>query len=55
MTYGRKAAIAFSVKGVGVENAKRILARYFKDEDEFFETLFNVEKSFIRNRRFWKI
>jgi ATP-dependent Lhr-like helicase len=55
MTYGRKAAIAFSVRGVGVENAKRILNRYFKDENEFFEALFDAEKTFIRNRRFWKI
>jgi ATP-dependent Lhr-like helicase len=55
MTYGRKAVIAFSVRGVGVENAKRILNRYFKDENEFFEALFDAEKTFIRNRRFWKI
>jgi ATP-dependent Lhr-like helicase len=55
MAYGKKAAIAFSVRGVGVENAKRILARYFKDENEFFEALFDAEKTFIRNRRFWKI
>jgi len=55
MTYGRKAVIAFSVRGVGVENAKRILNRYFKDENEFFEALFDAEKAFIRNRRFWKI
>jgi ATP-dependent Lhr-like helicase len=55
MTYGKKAAIAFSVRGIGVENAKRILSRYFKDENEFFEALFDAEKTFIRNRRFWKI
>ena len=55
MAYGKKAAIAFSVRGVGVENAKRILARHFKDENEFFEALFDAEKTFIRNRRFWKI
>jgi len=55
MTYGKRAAIAFSVRGVGVENAKRILSKYFKDENEFFEALFDAEKTFIRNRRFWKI
>jgi ATP-dependent Lhr-like helicase len=55
MTYGKTAAIAFSVRGVGVETAKRILCRYFKDENEFFEALFDAEKAFIRNRRFWKI
>jgi ATP-dependent helicase Lhr and Lhr-like helicase len=55
MTYGKKAAIAFSVRGIGIEGAKRILSRYFKDENEFFEVLFDAEKTFIRNRRFWKI
>jgi len=55
MTYGKKAAIAFSVRGVGAENAKRVLSRYFRDENEFFEALLDAEKTFIRNRRFWKI
>jgi ATP-dependent Lhr-like helicase len=55
MTYGKKAAIALSARGVGIETAKRILGRYFKDENEFFETLFDAEKTFIRNRRFWKV
>jgi len=55
MTYGKKAAIAFSVRGVGAENAKRVLSRYFREENEFFEALLDAEKTFIRNRRFWKI
>ncbi len=55
MTYGKRAAITLSVRGVGVENAKRILSRYLRDENEFFEVLFEAEKNFIRNRRFWRI
>lgn len=55
LSFGKKAAIAFSVKGIGVETAKRVLAKYFRDEDDFFEELYNAQKNFLRTRKFWKI
>ncbi|MGC9200622.1 MAG: DEAD/DEAH box helicase [Candidatus Aenigmatarchaeota archaeon] len=55
MVYGKRAAIAFSVRGIGIEGAKRILAKYFRSEDEFFESLLEAQKTFLRNRKFWKI
>jgi ATP-dependent Lhr-like helicase len=39
--------------GVGVENASRILGKYYPDEDSFFRELMEAEKRFIRTRKFW--
>ncbi|MEM5814961.1 MAG: DEAD/DEAH box helicase [Candidatus Aenigmatarchaeota archaeon] len=55
LSFGRKAAIAFSVRGIGTETAKKILAKYFRNEEEFFEELYDAQKNFIKTRKFWKI
>lgn len=51
--YGKKAAIALSVYGVGPETATRVLQRLHKDENSFFVDLLEAQKQFIRTRRFW--
>jgi len=53
MAYGMKAVFAMNTYGVGVENASRILSRYYPDEDSFFMELMEAEKRFIRTRKFW--
>ncbi len=53
MCYGRRAVLALNAYGVGPETASKILAKPFKNEDEFFKELLEAERRFIRTRRFW--
>jgi len=55
LVYGKKAAIALAARGVGPETAKRILARYHKDEDDFLRDILEAEKLYLRTKRYWKI
>jgi len=55
LVYGKKAVITLAARGVGVENAKRILAKIYLDESSFFKELFNAEKKYLRTKKFWKI
>jgi ATP-dependent Lhr-like helicase len=53
LVYGKKAAIALAARGVGPETAKRILARYHKDEDDFLRDILEAERKFIQTRKYW--
>lgn len=53
--YGKRALIALSVYGVGPESAERVLKKLHKDEDSFYLDLLEVQKNFIKNRKFWKV
>ena len=53
MCYGKKAVYALNTYGIGVDTASKILAKPFRNEDEFFAELLEAEKRFIRTRRFW--
>lgn len=55
ISYGKKFAICISVIGIGLENAKKILEKKYRNEEEFFEELFNAYKNFLKTRKFWKI
>jgi ATP-dependent Lhr-like helicase len=51
--YGKKAAIALSVYGVGPETAARILQKLHREESPFLVDLLEAQKQFIRTKRFW--
>ena len=53
--YGKKAVIALSVYGVGVETAARVLRNIRRDERLFFADLLDAQKQFIRTRRYWEL
>jgi ATP-dependent Lhr-like helicase len=53
LVYGKKAAMALAARGVGPETAKRILARFHKDEDDFLRDILEEERRFIRTRKYW--
>ena len=53
LVYGKKAAIALAARGVGPETAKRILARFHKDDDDFLRDILEEERRFIRTRKYW--
>jgi ATP-dependent Lhr-like helicase len=53
LVYGKKAAIALAARGIGPETAKRILARYHKDEDDFLRDILEAERKFIQTRKYW--
>jgi ATP-dependent Lhr-like helicase len=53
MTHGKKAVIALAARGVGPDNAGKILARQFDDEDDFLAAILAVEINFARTKRFW--
>ncbi|MFH7880696.1 MAG: DEAD/DEAH box helicase [Candidatus Aenigmatarchaeota archaeon] len=55
LSFGKRFAICIAVKGIGLENAKRILGKFYRNEDEFFEEVFNAYKNFLKTRKFWRI
>ena len=50
LDYGRKAVEALVAHGVGPETAKRVL-QY--EGDDFYVKLYELEKQYLRTRRFW--
>ncbi len=53
MSYGDRAIYAMNTHGVGAETAARILAKYYRNDEEFFKELLEAEKRYIRTRKFW--
>ncbi|MEM0129296.1 MAG: DEAD/DEAH box helicase [Thermoplasmata archaeon] len=51
--YGERALWALAARGVGPETARRLLARYYRDDDEFVAELVRLERTFARTRAFW--
>ncbi|MBP7120951.1 MAG: DEAD/DEAH box helicase [Methanolinea sp.] len=49
---GKKAAIALAARGVGPENASRILST-LAEGDRFYQEIIKAERNYIRTRRFW--
>jgi len=54
LVYGKKAVIALAARGVGPKTAKRILARYHKDEDHLLKDILDAERLFIKTKKYWK-
>jgi ATP-dependent Lhr-like helicase len=51
--YGRKAAIALAVKGVGPLTAHQILAKPHKDYKRFIQSLQEAMKEYLETRDYW--
>ncbi|MEM2005819.1 MAG: DEAD/DEAH box helicase [Zestosphaera sp.] len=49
--FGRKAVIALAARGVGPHNAVKALSA--NNEQEFYLTLYELERNFIRTRKYW--
>jgi ATP-dependent Lhr-like helicase len=52
LSSGKKAVIALSARGVGVENTSRILAT-LTDGDAFYREIMKAERNFIQTHRYW--
>jgi len=52
LSSGKKAVIALSARGVGPENASRILAT-LADGDAFYREILKAERTFIQTHRYW--
>jgi ATP-dependent Lhr-like helicase len=55
LSYGKRAVYALNAYGVGTETAARILSRYYQSEEEFFRTLLDAERNYVKTRRFWDL
>ncbi|MDD1686864.1 DEAD/DEAH box helicase [Methanoregula sp.] len=52
LSSGKKAIIALSARGVGPENASRILATLTED-DAFYREILKAERTFVQTHRYW--
>ena len=55
LVYGKKAAIVLAGKGIGPMTARRLLAKYYKNEDELIQLTLEAERQFFRTRRYWSV
>ncbi|MDE1849228.1 MAG: DEAD/DEAH box helicase [Candidatus Micrarchaeota archaeon] len=53
-SYGDRALIALSTYGIGLETAARVLKFVRKDYKMFFIDILEAQKSFVKNRKYWK-
>lgn len=53
-TYGSRALLALSTYGVGLTTAARVLKMLRKDYKQVYIDLIEAQKTFIRNKQFWK-
>lgn len=53
LSSGRKAVIALAARGVGPENASRIL-RSLADGDAFYREILRAERAYVQTHRFWQ-
>jgi len=54
LSHGKKALIAFQVKGIGPETAFRILSKMHPNEDDFYMDLLKAKIQFLRTRPYWE-
>ncbi|MEM2124344.1 MAG: DEAD/DEAH box helicase, partial [Methanolinea sp.] len=52
LSSGKKAVIALAARGVGPENASRILST-LADGNAFYAEIIRAERNYIRTRKFW--
>jgi ATP-dependent Lhr-like helicase len=53
LSSGKKAVVALAARGVGPENASRILAT-LADGDAFYREILKAERTYIQTHRFWQ-
>ncbi|MCD6215804.1 MAG: DEAD/DEAH box helicase [Candidatus Aenigmarchaeota archaeon] len=54
ITYGKKFAMVQAARGVGPETGARILAKLPKDEEQLLKYIFEAEKNYQKNKKYWK-
>ncbi|MFB6071517.1 MAG: DEAD/DEAH box helicase [Halobacterium sp.] len=52
-THGKKAVVALSARGVGPQNAARVINRHREDEADFYRDLLEREREYARTKAFW--
>ncbi len=53
LSHGKKALIAFQVRGVGPETAFRILSKMHPTEDDFYMDLLQAKIQYLRTKPYW--
>jgi len=53
LSHGKKALIAFQVRGVGPETAFRILSKMHPSQDDFYIDLLKAKIQYLRTKPFW--
>ncbi|APE95221.1 DEAD/DEAH box helicase [Halodesulfurarchaeum formicicum] len=51
--HGKQAVIALSARGVGPENAARIINRHRESESDFYRDILEREREYARTKAFW--
>jgi ATP-dependent Lhr-like helicase len=54
LSHGKKALIAFQVRGVGPETAFRVLSKMHPNDDDFYMDLLKAKIQFLRTRQYWE-
>jgi len=54
LSYGKRAVVAFQVKGIGPETAFRILGKMHPNEDDFYLDLLQAKIQYLRTKPFWE-
>jgi ATP-dependent Lhr-like helicase len=52
-SHGKQAVIALAARGVGPENAARIINKLREDEQDFYRDILRREREYARTRSFW--
>ncbi|HDH91673.1 MAG TPA: hypothetical protein ENF38_01840 [Candidatus Aenigmarchaeota archaeon] len=55
LTYGKKVALVMAARGVGSETAKRILSKFYRDENELFKEILEAERKYLLTKKFWRL
>lgn len=54
IVYGKKAVFVLAARGVGAEMASRILAKLPPTDEQLLREIFEAEKLFAKNKKYWK-
>ncbi len=54
LSHGKKALIAFQVKGIGPETAFRILGKMHPNENDYYTDLLKAKIQYLRTRPYWE-
>jgi ATP-dependent Lhr-like helicase len=52
-SHGKQAVIALAARGVGPQNAARIIAKLRENEDDFYRDILAQERQYARTQSFW--
>jgi ATP-dependent Lhr-like helicase len=52
-SHGKQAVVALAARGVGPQNAARIIGKLREDEDDFYRDILEQERQYARTQSFW--